>query len=458
MPSGIITLGEDDDSTQSEMRRLMSMWESNHGGTTNAKKTAILKYGMDYKPIALSQQDMDFIQGRTFSRNQIVTAMGIPAPLVGYDSKGVWKTLPEALRAFWSQTIKPICQRFSEAFNYDLFDRFALGYEIGFDLGNIVELQDDYSKRCEQGIKLQMLGFTRNEINKNLNLGFEDTEEGNKRYIPSSLLPEDQMNEPLPSFNEVDNSSNDDKSIDLPEIKQVEHKNVRHRRIIQAFQRKQGALEKRMFGELKTYFYKQRKEILKRLSDKGKSTLEVHMLLNKINIQDEEAKKLVTTMVPLYKETVQTGGEFALENLGLTEREYILNTDIILKRSNKIIGVVHTVFNQIKMEINEGINAGENIEDITKRVKGVYNTTSTRARLIARTETATLMNEASIAEYKNNGVQRKQWISADDELVRDNCKDANNQGPIPIGSTFVNGLDSPSEPNCRCCIIPIIDN
>jgi len=457
MPSGIITLGEDDDSSQAELRKFLSMWNSEHGGTPNAKKTAILQNGMDYKPIGLSQTDMDFIQGRTFSRNQISTAMGVPAPLVGYDSKGIWNTLPEALRSFWSHTITPICNRFAEALNYDLLDRFAFGYKIDFDLGNIVELQDDYSKRCEQAVKLQGIGFSRNETNKRLNLGYEESEDSNNRYISSTVLPEDQMMEPLPTYSEVPDTTDDDKSFETPITKEIEHKNVRSRRILRNFLRKQGVLEKQMYGKLKNYFYVQRKKVLSLLSDKDKEAVDVHMLINKINIQDAETKRLVETMVPLYKEVVQEGGEFALETLGLTEREYILNTNIILKRSNMIGGVVDTVFNQIKKQINDGINAGETIENITQRIKGVYNTTSNRARLIARTETSSLLSEASLEEYKHNGVQRKQWASADDERVRDECRNADAQGPIPINQTFSNGLEFPSAVNCRCCIIPVTE-
>lgn len=452
MPSGIITLGEDDDSTLSDMGKLKKMWESDHGGSAKAHKTAVLRFGMKYEPIALTQQEMDFIQGRRYSLGQIASAMGVPEPLLNGESKGIYDTYVPAFRDLYTRTILPLATRIQHKLNVEFFKKFAVGYECKFNFDNVVELQDDYTKRTEQSTKLQYLGYTRNEINDVLNLGFDESTDGDTRYIPMNLLPEDLAGESTPSFD-------DSKMIDVtPTIKQIElkdNKSARKDRILQIFHRKHASLEKLFYKKIKSYFYKQRKEVLRRLAEIGKNKLEAYLMFNAINIVDEESKKLIQTVVPLYSETVKQGGQFALDLLNI-DRDYILNNQIIQTRANRITGIVDTTFNQIKNQINEGMNAGETIGDITQRIKNVFNTTATRSRLIARTEVTTMMNQAAVEEYKNNGVKLVDWITAGDEAVREEHVENGNADPRAPGKEWPSGETSPSAPNCRCTLSPIV--
>jgi SPP1 gp7 family putative phage head morphogenesis protein len=257
--------------------------------------------------------------------------------------------------------------------------------------------------------------------------------------------------EEVPSFNE----SNDKKATN---IVTKETKSARDRRIQLTFERTHTQLEKQMYSKLKKYFFNQRTTILKAVSSIKKTTLENIQLLNSINIWDAENKKLVQTITPLFVETVKAGGQFALNNLGFAEREYILNTQIVQQRANLITGVNKTIFNQIKMEVNEGINLGETIDDITKRIKDVYNTVSSRARTIARTEVTATLNQASLSEYEKNGVQQVEWIAAMDEKTREAHVENANAGPRNIGEAFPSGETYPGQtsPNCRCTISPYI--
>ena len=456
MPSGIITMSEEQDDSFDEMRKLKELWENEHGGVANAKKTGILKYGMKYEPVAISQQEMDFINGRNFNKNEIITAMGVPGTFVNTDVKGAWEQVKVDERKLWLLTIQPICYRFQQKLNNELFDKYTNGYSMKYNFDNIVALQDDYSKRTEQATKLFMLGYTRNEINQSLNLGFEDSEDGDTRYIPVNLIPEDQQLIETPSYDEV----SDEKMINItPNHKRIEfreNKSARNKRILAKFERIHSQHEKQLYSKLKAYFYKQRKEVLTRLSNQKKSTLEQYLIYNSINIIDDETKKLVNLAVPLFSEIVKDGQEFAFEQLNI-DREVILNNELVQKRTNLLTNVVNTVFNQIKMEINDGINKGETIDDITARIKSVYNTTQYRARTIARTETTSLLNQASLSEYLNNGVSKKEWITAGDENVRESCRKAQEQGPIQINQPFHHGLMHPSEPNCRCTVSPVIE-
>lgn len=80
-----------------------------------------------------------------------------------------------------------------------------------------------------------------------------------------------------------------------------------------------------------------------------------------------------------------------------------------------------------------------------------------RAELVAVTEMGMAYEHGQrmvIAELADEGTAtEKGWLSAEDERVCDICQPAADQGHIPSGEQFVNGLDGPlGHPGCRCAL------
>lgn len=76
-----------------------------------------------------------------------------------------------------------------------------------------------------------------------------------------------------------------------------------------------------------------------------------------------------------------------------------------------------------------------------------------RAHMIAQTECTRAMVTAAHATYVDAGVEHIEFLTADDDLVDDECAENEDQGPIPITSKFEHGMP-PVHPRCRCTIIP----
>lgn len=84
-----------------------------------------------------------------------------------------------------------------------------------------------------------------------------------------------------------------------------------------------------------------------------------------------------------------------------------------------------------------------------------------RADAIARTETATADvagNMEAYQEAQDNGVEvLKQWITANDDLVSEDCVLNGDSEPIGLDEAFPSGaLEPPEHPNCRCDILPVL--
>lgn len=80
-----------------------------------------------------------------------------------------------------------------------------------------------------------------------------------------------------------------------------------------------------------------------------------------------------------------------------------------------------------------------------------------RALMIARTEAAFADSFGSLAQYKREGIKKKQAIVAQSEVC-DICITNADEGPISIDELFSNGdYAPPFHVNCRCSIVPIIE-
>ena len=119
-----------------------------------------------------------------------------------------------------------------------------------------------------------------------------------------------------------------------------------------------------------------------------------------------------------------------------------------------------TVTSRLRAQLTEGIRAGETINELQERVRTTMRVESSRALTVARTEATPAFNFGSEVAYAEAGVASREWLTAQDEHVRDTHARADGQVQ-PIGTPFNVGnesLDYPGDPggtpgniiNCRC--------
>ncbi|MGH2271384.1 phage minor head protein [Anaerohalosphaeraceae bacterium U12dextr] len=140
--------------------------------------------------------------------------------------------------------------------------------------------------------------------------------------------------------------------------------------------------------------------------------------------------------------------------------------------SHKITLVNKTTQNRIARQLVAGLEAGEGLPQLKRRIDQVIDTSSAatgRAGLIARTQTAGGVSAGRQAGLSDAGVQLKGWLSAQDSAVRPTHKNADYKyaDGIPINHPFDIGgvkLMYPGDPNstdvgeianCRCALVPV---
>jgi len=450
IPGTVLTTDPEDVSTDSQLRQIARMWDKNHKSVSKSSKTAVLRGGVKISAIGLSQREMSFIESRIMTRDIILNTLGVPKAVFGATENINRATAEVHDKVFWETTIQPLLLRMQYKINSDILYLIDSRYTCRFDFTKIQALQNLYADDVSSAQTLFTMGFSRNELNKRFDLGFDnDDETGDDKYITMSLQ----------NLNDDWGKEENAKIINNPEIKEITqtdkiNKNANQKRFLKYHKR----LEKPFKKKIESHFYMQKNKVLKYLTQSNKATEEItyEILYERINnIWEHENKILSKNIKPLFQNIVEYGQKYALISIGI-DREFILNNDLVLEKVNKITGINETVWKQIRKNLNEGINKNETIDQIAERIKNVYSMAKKRSLTIARTEVTSSMAEATMQEYSANGIGMIEWLTAGDSEVRETHVTNGNVGPLPIGSVFPSGETYPSAVNCRCCISAVI--
>jgi len=107
--------------------------------------------------------------------------------------------------------------------------------------------------------------------------------------------------------------------------------------------------------------------------------------------------------------------------------------------------------------ISQGIENKRGIPGLSRDIRNTFGDMSKyRSELVARTETASALSQASLDSMLDMGIDGKEWVTAGDaDVDTEVCEPNEEQGVIPAGEPFQSGhMAPPGHPDCRCALAP----
>lgn len=113
----------------------------------------------------------------------------------------------------------------------------------------------------------------------------------------------------------------------------------------------------------------------------------------------------------------------------------------------------------LRADVTAAVAEGWSNDTLAAKIADSYGFGEERAATIARTETNLASNQGALIGYKISGVVAgKQWLTAEDDRVSEECELNGDAGVLALDADFPSGDDAPPvHPNCRCTIIPVVD-
>lgn len=454
-----------EDSLAKEQREeLAASWNAKHQGKGKSSRIGILEGGMQYQQVSVTQKEMDYIESLKFTRDDILVAFGVPKSVITTDDVNL-ANANSGLKTFLSETILPEITSLVEVINEmliipDFGERLYVDFEDPTPLDRQMQLNEftaGYGK-----------WITANEIRAALNL--EPMPNGDVLADPNSRFatppPQDDSQKVFRGKNHllrkmkllegfskmVSKAAKSRKKAKESLFKSSEMREGYKTLINKKIDKRAQKFQKSVLAESE----RQQERVINTL--KGK---DINLKAASFNFDTKKENQIFTELaLPFMTEAAKEAGQEALDLVGLGEKfTFTEQLEKKLKERAKLFAssVNDTTLEKLSKTIAEGLEAGEGINELTDRVKAVYQEyPDYRAETIARTESTAVNNEGFVEAYKQSKVvNSNEWITAGDSRVREEHVALEGE-IVEVGKNFSNGLPFPQEPNCRCVLAPVI--
>lgn len=180
----------------------------------------------------------------------------------------------------------------------------------------------------------------------------------------------------------------------------------------------------------------------------------------------EGAKSLQAIMNPAFEDVYELAGVDAIASVG-ADVAFDITTprarELLAERTREMASVAESAQKKLRTSLADGLGEGETVEQLRQRVlqwsrlgKEKYAVT------VARTETAIVMNGATLEGFQQASATHKEWLAILDNDTREDHADLDGT-VIPLSDSFDVGGERASGPgdpalsaeqviNCRCAL------
>lgn len=422
--------------------RIRGQWDKAHKGTSRAYRVGILEQGLSWKPMTINQKDAEFVEQQKLSREAILTVFQVPPAILGLYEYANYANSESQIAIYYREGIGPLARRLERAAARIL----PSGYMAEFEFHEMLrpsfrEQQEGYTAAINTGY------LSRNEVRRLENKPPIDG--GDEFFVPVNTMPLSRI---LTAPGPAEGGNQDARDIVAGEkalhfdVKKLERDSPEWERIVAKLQ-----------TALALAFEREGESVLRRLDSMQAITDTLEGVLG-----PDDADLLKAAAEPGMREAILFGsrsGEEALAEVGFTRIEpNVRALELLPDMLDKFAAdISKTTVKDIRDEIRIGMAEGEDMGQISRRIRGYYDERGQwRATVAARTETARAYCEGRLDTYRQNGVTEKRWAYAGGDCPTGICPDCEALGAIPIDADFY-GFDSPpAHPNCMCDVYPVL--
>lgn len=159
-------------------------------GPESAYNLLLLSSGTTWTETSRSPVEMDYVEGRKLTREEICAVFRVPPPIVGISENATLANLAEYHKSFYEDSVIPLAGILSDAYNRAwIWPRWGENYRLSFDFANVPALLPQLISKIDAGYKLHMMGYPINVVNRYLGLGLPAIEGGDVSWAPSNMIP-----------------------------------------------------------------------------------------------------------------------------------------------------------------------------------------------------------------------------------------------------------------------------
>ncbi len=482
----------DKDASDKSLERAEERWTERWGPDRGRGKISFVRGGTVFKEIGFSLKDLEFPNLRLIARESICSVFGVDPRVIAIGSaakdaglSGVQFKI--ALEMLWSQTLIPLIRRWEAAMNAFLAPEFG-DVVMKFVLDDVKALEPDRDADVKRAKDMLAAGvYTDREIRAETGHDPEPEEGLVLRPVNVVALPAGQTGSANGSQAQpADEGSGAGMACTTYVLGDGATPERRRQawKAFDAFARQQQPLFEREATEQLRIERDQLVRVIRAVlqEESGGLTDLGPVVADEVKVITPDSLRAfrqrlgalfggyhadwVRRFERVTRETVSLVGVQVSADLGIAFD--VANPEVarfITRLANNLADdVTEATFDAVRATFAEGVRAGEGTAALAGRVDAVFGqglvregvrllSAEQRATLIARTMSTASANGGAVWTVRAARVQvDKSWTTQGDDRVRTEHNDMEGE-TVGRDDVFTNGLDFPSEPNCRCTVI-----
>lgn len=460
-PSIIYRVPEDSRVDDATRKRLEQRFIAERQGR-KAFEPMILNGGIEPVFPPMTHRDIQFTEQFRHMVSDVCAVFGVDPAIIGHHEHSKYATEKEARRYFWTDVLIPYAESIQAKLNQFLSQ---WGLEARYDVSGVEALQFAWLERVNVIPILRDAGYTSNEINARLRLGFEEAPwRDEPKPEPQPLMLDERP--------EVTKQAESTEALaDLKEAKRT----AAWKKITNGVNPIVGDMRKQIRG----FFHGYKQQLLGRIVERDNKTGQVKSVRK--DIVDDAADSLnEDKLARIFLTFATTGAEFGYRNFAGQSfnqtPEQITALAAERAKDSKVVAdtlrsdVQEVLEDALRQGAEQGLSEAQIAENLTSALDDAIKRANSRAATIARTAVFGAFSAGRQTAILETEPQRLMWISSRDDRVRDSHRALDGE-VIGPGGRFRNGLSYPhdksapipdrqkasEEINCRCIVVPLYE-
>lgn len=430
-------------------------------------------------------KDLDFVEGKQLTREEICAVYGVPPAIVGIFRYASYANSNVQRKLFWENCLLPKMDALLDLIRMGILEQEFTGVGASWDKRGIVALQKEFKSLAAAAKTYFDMGYTRQETAFILDAPeldppapeLEDEDEPDPNDGPVDILPvitdqilTNQILNPCKTNLDIITNKADDQWFRDYGI---------------AYEQVLMSLEFRWLDYLHRYFDNLGNALYRRItrgdlavlnpvvwaeSWEGMAELlfrDTCELAAKITIAELNTSGNLDLIMHIIRNT--SAKTSVVDSIDIskffTTDEMTAFNHAISSYASKTVGVSNDIIGALNRRATQELLGGMTPNQLRKAVSRIVDETYRgRSLTIARTLSGGAYNSARYSSFETLGVQLHKWINSGDPLVRDTHRQEAGSAPVVLGTPFpITGCRYPLDPmgkakeviNCCCTTFPV---